>query len=147
MSDASETRSSWADGTVLIHPDNLLWKQYTVYVDLFKFYVDITWKSTTWFYAITGAILVYYFDNANNNNPFLKYSLLLPIVLSFALCAIYFLGASQTKELEQRLCYIREQLRLAGSPHVNVLRFFLWAGSGLCLVVGMSIFFVFIRTL
>ena len=144
MPDASETRSSWADGRALIDPDNLLWKQFTIYVDLFKFYVGITWKSTTWFYAITGAILVYYFDSANSSNPLLKYSLLLPIVLSFALCAIYFLGAYQTKELEQRLSYIREQLRLVGSPHVNVLRFFLIGGGLLCFVVGVGVSIVFL---
>lgn len=44
---------------VLIEADNLLWDQYAVYVDLFKFYVDLAWKSTTWYYAITGVVLAY----------------------------------------------------------------------------------------
>jgi hypothetical protein len=41
-----------ADETSEIKPDNLLWKQYVVYADLFEFYVDI------------------YFDHAGGNNPF-----------------------------------------------------------------------------
>jgi hypothetical protein len=137
--------ADWADETVNIGPDNLLWKQYSIYVDLFKFYVDAVWKSTTWFYAITGAILVYYFDNASSDNPFLRYSLVLPIVLSFGLFAIYLVGGYQTKELNDRLDYICLKLRLTGKPHVNVLKYFLWAGGFLCLLVGLGISVVFVR--
>jgi hypothetical protein len=145
MSDKADGPDSWADGKAVIDPDNLLWKQYTVYVDLFKFYVDVAWKSTTWFYAITGAILVYYFNNANAANPFLQYALLLPIVLSLALCVMYSLGASQTKDLERRMDYICNELRLVGRPHVNVLRFFLVGSGVLCFGIGTAIFFVFVR--
>jgi hypothetical protein len=48
MPDKGVPSNSQADhGDTRIDPDNFLWKQYTVYVDLFKFYVDIAWKSTT----------------------------------------------------------------------------------------------------
>jgi hypothetical protein len=147
MSDKAVPPNSRGAGDTLIDPDNFLWKQYTVYVDLFKFYVDIAWKSTTWYYAITGAILAYYFNNADTVNPFLQYSLLLPIVLSFALCAMYSLGALQTKDLEERMDYICGNLELTGRPHVNVLRFFLVGGGTLCFVVGSAILFVFVRGL
>ena|SRR3712207_3729275 len=145
MSDKVDNPDSRADGKAVIDPDNFLWKQYIVYVDLFKFYVDVAWKSTTWFYAITGAILVYYFNNANAANPFLQYALLLPIVLSFALCVMYSLGAFQTKDLEERLAYICKELGLVGRPHVNVLRFFLVGSGVLCFGVGSAILFVFVR--
>src|SRR5688500_5108469 len=79
-----------------IDPDNLLWKQYLVYVDLFKFYVDVTWKATTWFYAITGAILVYYFDHISDENLFLRYALLLPILLSVGFSLMYGRGLRET---------------------------------------------------
>ncbi len=136
---------SWADGKAVIDADNFLWKQYTVYVDLFKFYVDVAWKSTTWFYAVTGAILAYYFNNADAANPFLQYALLLPIMLSFVLCAMYLLGASQTQDLEWKMDYICEELGLTGRPHINVLRFFLVAGGVFCFGVGTAILFVFVR--
>jgi len=61
MASREGEEGGWADETARVADDNLLWKQYAIYVDLFKFYVDITWKSSTWFYAITGAILTYYF--------------------------------------------------------------------------------------
>src|SRR4028119_1215800 len=138
--------SSWAHRKDVIHADNFLWKQYTVYVDLFKFYVDLAWKSTTWFYAITGAILAYYFNNADAANPFVQGALLLPIMLSLALCAMYLLGASQVKDLEWRMDYICKELGLAGRPHIDILRFFLVGGSILCFGVGLAILFVFVRS-
>src|SRR5688572_6224189 len=92
-------------------PDNLLWKQYLVYVDLFKFYVDVTWKATTWFYAITGAILVDYFDHISDENLFLRYALLLPILLSVGFSLIYGRGLRETFELENDLEYKAEKLQ------------------------------------
>jgi len=147
MPDNAVPSNSQATGDTLINPDNFLWKQYIVYVDLFKFYVDIAWKSTTWYYAITGAILAYYFNNADPANPYLQYALLLPIVLSVAFCAIYFLGAAQTKDLERRMDRICGNLELTGRPHVNVLWFFLIGGGSICFVVGSGILFVFVRGL
>ena len=148
MPDKGVPSNSQADnGDTLIDPDNFLWKQYTVYVDLFKFYVDIAWKSTTWYYAITGAILAFYFNNADTANPFLQYALLLPIVLSLGLCVMYSIGAYQAKDLEKRMDYICGELGITGRPHVNILRFFLVGGGILCFVVGSTILFMFVRGL
>jgi hypothetical protein len=133
-----------ADKTKKIEPDNLLWKQYIVFADLFKFYVDITWKATTWFYAITGAILVYYFDHVGDNNPFLRYSLVLPIALSFGLFTIYHRGRRETRELDDDLWYIAEQLELPGKPHVDILERFLWIGGLLFLFTGVGLLIVFL---
>jgi hypothetical protein len=130
---------------VLIEADNLLWDQYAVYVDLFKFYVDLAWKSTTWYYAITGVVLAYVFNNADRASPIVEYALLLPIVLSYALCAMYVLGALQTKDLEERMDNLCAELNLTGIPHVNILRLFLLGGALLCFGVGSVILFVFVR--
>jgi hypothetical protein len=132
-----------ADETAEIKPDNLLWKQYVVYADLFKFYVDITWQATTWFYAITGAILVYYFDHVGGNNPFLRYSLVLPIALSFGLFTIYVRGLREVQELDENLWYIARKLRLPGKPHVDILGRFLRVGGLLFLFTGVSLLIVF----
>ena len=36
---------------------DILWKQFSLYVDLYKFYMDITMKVNLFYYGITGAIL------------------------------------------------------------------------------------------
>jgi hypothetical protein len=126
-----------------LDPDNLLWKQYLVYVDLFKFYVDITWKATTWFYVITGAILVYYFDHISDENLFLRYSLFLPFILSLGFFLIYGRGLRETLELETDLQYIAEHLELPGKPHVDILGRFLIAASVLFLLTALGLLYVF----
>ena len=143
-SDITDTPECWANKLAEIKPDSLLWKQYIVYVDLFKFYVDITWKATTWFYAITGAILVYYFAHADDNNPFLRWSLVLPIILSFGLFRIYRRGINQTKDLNEKLTYIRQKLNLPGKPHISVLENFLRVGCILFLLVGYGLVILFV---
>ena len=139
-----DTEGNWADETAKLGDDNLLWKQYAIYVDLFKFYVDITWKSSTWFYAITGAILAYYFNHVEDNNPLLRYALVLPIILSLGFAFIYDHGNRQTEDLEKKLEYIRERLRLPGKPHVDFLEKFLEVCRLLFVFVGLSILVVFL---
>lgn len=144
MRDRASKEDLWADETAKVTDDNLLWRQYTVYVDLFKFYVDIAWKSTTWFYAITGAILAYYFSHIQDDNPYLRYALGLPIILSFGFAFIYHRGNRQTEDLEDKLEYIRERLKLPGKPHVDFLEKFLEVGRLLFVLVGLSILVVFL---
>lgn len=143
MTNIPDTEEHWATKSDNLEPDNLLWKQYTVYTDLFKFYVDITWKVITWFYAITGAILVYYFDHVKNNS-YLRYSLLLPAVLSFGFYRIFSFGARQNKDLARWLNYIRAQLNLPGRPHVEVLDQFLELSSKLFLIVMLGLVVIFV---
>ena len=52
----------WADSEALVDEHSLLWKQYVVYVDLVRFYVDIAWRGCVWLYAVTGVLLAFYFD-------------------------------------------------------------------------------------
>lgn len=137
-----DLKKPWAKKSERLNEDNLLWKQYNVFTDLFKFYVNTTWKVITWFYAITGAILVYYFDHAPKN-PHLRYALLLPVVLSFGFSKIFKVGASQNKELAEWLDYIRSQLNLPGRPHVEILDQFLEQSSMLFLVVTMGLIVAF----
>jgi hypothetical protein len=144
ISNRDDKEDDWADETAEVSDDNLLWKQYAIYVDLFKFYVDITWKSSTWFYAITGAILAYYFSHIHDDNPLIRYALGLPIILSFGFAFIYDRGNRQTEDLEKKLEYIRKRLRLPGKPHVDFLEKFLEVGRLLFVFVGLSIFVVFL---
>lgn len=143
MTDRPELENSWAKKSDNLEQDNLLWKQYNVYTDLFKFYVNTTWQVVTWFYAITGAILVYYFDHAPKN-AYLRYALVLPAVLSFGFSRIFTVGARQSKDLVNWLEYIRSQLSLPGRPHVEVLNLFLEQSSKLFLVttIGLIVLFV-----
>jgi len=143
MVERPDLESSWAKKSDSLEDDNLLWRQYNVYTDLFKFYVNTTWQVVTWFYAITGAILVYYFDNAPKNS-YLRYALVLPAVLSFGFSRIFAVGALQNKDLANWFDYIRSQLDLPGRPHVEILHLFLDQSSKLFLVVTIGLTVVFV---
>jgi hypothetical protein len=143
MTDTPDTEEYWAKKSDTLESDNLLWKQYNVYIDLFKFYVNTTWQVITWFYAITGAILVYYFKNIHDNNPYLRCALVLPALLSFGFYRIFSFGSRQNQDLVRWLNYIRSQLNLPGRPHVEILNKFLELSGQLFLVltVGLAILF------
>jgi hypothetical protein len=129
----------WADAETMVDEHSLLWKQYTVYVDLFRFYVDIAWRSCVWFYAITGALLAFYFDRIGQNRPYLAFSLLLPVAFSVGFCVLYRRGARQIADLRNKLDYIRDQLNLPGRPHVEFLYDFLRLAGVLFALVGACI--------
>ncbi len=143
MKNTSDKEESWAKKPDNLDPDNLLWKQYNTYVDVFKFYINVTWQVITWFYAITGAILVYYFDHAKDNS-YLRYALVLPAILSFGFYQIFDFGAQQNKDLVRWLNYIRDQLNLPGRPHVEVLGKFLELSSKLFLLVSLGLVVIFV---
>ena len=42
-------------------PDELLWRQYSLHYDVYKFHLDACVKYTSLVFAITGALLGYYF--------------------------------------------------------------------------------------
>lgn len=143
MTNAPDTEEHRATNTEALEADNLLWKQYSTYIEVFKFYVSVTWQAITWFYGITGAILVYYFDHASDS-PILRYVLLLPMVLSYGFHQMFAFGKRQNADLVRWLDYIRSQLQLPGRPHVEILGRFLALSSKLFLLitVGLSIVFV-----
>lgn len=143
MTNTPDTEEHWATKSDKIDSDNLLWKQYNTYVDIFKFYVDVTWQIVTWFYAITGAILAYYLEHVKDNS-YLRYALVLPAILSFGFFQIFSLGAQQNKDSVRWLNYIRAQLSLPGRPHIEVLSKFLELSSQLFLLVSLGLVVLFV---
>src|SRR4051812_44419838 len=96
-----------------------LWKQYALHVDLYKFYLALVVKVNVYYYAVTGAILTYYFQNPTNTLS--RYALLLPIAFSLAISAIFFYGAQLLGVVRQELFAIRDELELRTAPDVRVL--------------------------
>jgi hypothetical protein len=142
---SSTSPLGWADSEALVDEHSLLWKQYVVYVDLFRFYVDIAWRGCVWFYAVTGVLLAFYFDRIGQDRPYLAFSLLLPVAFSAGFCVLYRRGARQLADLRIKLDYIRDQLNLPGRPHVEFLYDFLrlagilFALVGACLIVTLVV--------
>ena len=89
-------------------PEERLWEEYKLHIELYKFHVDVVVRVNVFLFAGTGAILSYYLAGGSLSN--VEPSLWLPVVLSSGLALIFTLGAyfhyvsrRQTKALEKRL--------------------------------------------
>ena len=116
---------------------DILWKQFSLYVDLYKFYMDITMKVNLFYYGITGAILSFYF--AHPSTHLIKYSLFLPILMSTVFSAIFFYGAHLMPILRSDLFNIRDRLGLATAPDIGILTIVLRAFAFLLVVVAFCL--------
>jgi hypothetical protein len=114
----------------------LLWRQYNLHVDLYKFYLDIALKMNVFFYLITGGILSFYL--ANSNERLLKYSFLLPIILSIAFGVVFIYGSILMSVIREDIFRIRDRLNLEAAPDVRVLSVILRVFAGVFFIVAAS---------
>jgi len=112
----------------------ILWGQYKQNVELYKFYMELIIKFNVFNYAVTGAIVSFFF--ANQNIPDIKYSLLLPIIMSIAFAGFFIYGAILMKYLRAEVFEIRDALELAVAPDIGVLSVLLYIFSAIYIVVA-----------
>ena len=102
----------------------LLWKQYELNVNLYRSYLELVLKVNLFYYAITGAIVSFYF--AHPGEPLVRFSLVLPLFMSVAFAGFFIYGAILSRHTRTEIFNIREALKLQTAPEVNVLIVFLW---------------------
>jgi hypothetical protein len=125
-------------------PDaDLLWKQYSLHVDLYKFYLDLVLKTNVFFYGITGAILTYYFTH--QGEPLVSLALLLPLGMSAALCGTFFYGAYLAGFTRREVFSIRDRLGLDSAPDMQVLQVLLRVFGSFLGLVALVILVVILR--
>ncbi len=113
---------------------DLLWKQYSLHIELYKFYLEIVIKLNLFYYAITGPMLSFYFSRSNES--LLKYSLILPVAMSIALGIFFIYGIRRLKVVRQDVFNLRDQLSLSVAPDLNVLSYLLLIFSILFFLVA-----------
>lgn len=113
--------------------DESLWKQYQLLVDLHKHYLGLVLKFNAFYYAITGAVLSYYFAN-RQYAPLLWVALAFAAVLSLFFAALFVFGAIANRRVRDEFDRIRKRLQLLVFPEAAVLTVAL-AGSALLFVL------------
>ncbi|MFA4844255.1 MAG: hypothetical protein WC632_04805 [Candidatus Margulisiibacteriota bacterium] len=113
----------------------ILWKQYSQNVDLFKFYMKLVLELNVFYYAVTGAIFSFYFANHKITN--IQYSLMLPLFMSLAFAGFFFYGAHLMKCIRQEVFDIRDNLGLKVAPDVGVLSLLLRIFAVLFIIVAI----------
>lgn len=95
------------------------WNDFKMNVDLHRSYIEVAIKLNMFYYAITGAILSFYFTNANV--PDAKYALILPLLFSVALTVFFFWAAKAALVMRIHIKTTAEELQLKAYPEGLVL--------------------------
>ena len=110
----------------------LRWNDFKQNVELHRSYLDLAIKLNMFYYAITGAILSFYFTH--REIPMAKYALGLPILWSIGLSALFLWSAVLAKNLRSYLRSTASELGLRAYPEGIVL-VLICAISGVVLAV------------
>jgi hypothetical protein len=121
----------------------LLWKQYHQNIELYKFYMDLVIKFNIFYYAVTGAIISFFFKNSTISN--VKYSLLFPIIISVSFAGFFLYGAHLMKYLRFEVFAIRDALGLSVAPDVGVLSVLLRIFSAVFIIVAIGCAYIIYR--
>ena len=97
----------------------LLFEHYKIHVDLYKHYLELLIKFNLFYYAITGAILSFYF--ANKTIIFIQFVLLFPLIMSLIFSGFFFYASSKAKNSRKEIVDIAIALELKVFPEFNIL--------------------------
>jgi hypothetical protein len=106
-------------------------------VGLYKEYLNLLLKFNAFYYAATGAMLSYYFSKPEI--PWMRFSLLFPVLMSGAFAFLFLYGASQSDWTRQEIFAIRDDLGLRTAPEYAVLKVFLWLSAFLMIAVALAL--------
>lgn len=107
---------------------DIKWNDFKMNVDLHRSYLDLAIKLNMFYYAITGAILSFYFTNTDIETA--KYALYLPVLLSIGLSAFFLWAAKSAWILRLHIRTTAEELGLKAYPEGLVLVL-------LCIIFGI----------
>jgi hypothetical protein len=121
----------------------MLWKHYQLHIDLYKHYLNLLLQSNIFFYAITGAILSFFFSQSQKE--ILRYALILPMVMSLLFILICIFGAWQNRHTDEELQRITTVLNFPVFPDVRVLTFALLMFAVFFALIFIGLLLVFIN--
>jgi hypothetical protein len=140
-------RVNWADAQQRLPERGTIWSNYLLQVDLYKYYLDVIWKVSVWYYGVSGALLAYFFGHLHENNPFLPWSLVPLIAGSWLLSLLHLRGVTQLLELRDWMEYAARSLRLPGRPHVEMAATFIVANGILLALAGAGLLVIMVAAL
>ena len=116
---------------------NLLLKQLDIVTDFYKFFFDWVLKLDVFYYTITGAITS--FCLANPRNGLLRWSLVLPIILSILLFSLFWSGRKGLKLTAREARHIGDRLQLDLKLDLKYLPNFLATHAIMCTLVALGL--------
>ncbi|WP_157235966.1 hypothetical protein [Chitiniphilus shinanonensis] len=96
-----------------------LWKQYEMEVALYRFHLEMSIKINAFHYAITGAILSFYF--ANKDIAEIEYSMVLPATFSAGLAITFLCLIPMTQISRKNIINLAKGLKIETPTRVIFL--------------------------
>ncbi|SEP44035.1 hypothetical protein [Nitrosovibrio sp. Nv6] len=117
--------------------NELHWRQYQLNIDTYRDYLGLVMKMNGFYYAVTGAVVSYYF--AHQSEPVMQLSLVLPLVMSVALAIFFLLCAFSARVMRNDTFSLRDKLKLDAAAEIGVLMLLLVISAGLMLVIASGL--------
>lgn len=119
-------------------PDpEFVWRQYSLWIDFYKFHMELLLKVNTFFYLITGGIVTYYL--AHPEQRMLRLALCLPVLIGTALAATAIYGGTLVGLQRREVRRLGGLLNCGPPPNVNGLQVGLWATAIIFLVASAAL--------
>ena len=97
----------------------ILFEHYKIHLDLYKHYLELLIKFNLFYYAITGAILSFYF--ANKTIMFIQYILIFPLIMSLIFSIFFFYASNKARNSRDEIFSLARALELNVVPELNIL--------------------------
>lgn len=120
----------------------LIFEHYKIHIDLYKHYLELLIKFNLFYYAITGAILSFYF--ANKTIIFIKFVLLFPLIMSLIFSGFFFYASDKAKNSREEIVDIAKALNLKVFPEFNILVILLKLFSILFIIISILLFLLIV---
>jgi hypothetical protein len=116
----------------------VLWRDYALNADLYKFYMDLMSKANVYYYGITGAIVS--FCVSRSSLEYTRWALLLPIIISVFLAFIFAWSSRSAMVMSADTAQLSNRLKLGNYHDFTPLVYLLVASAVLQIVclVGLS---------
>jgi hypothetical protein len=122
-------------------PEELTWRQFTLYTDLYKSYITAVIQLSAFVFAVSGGMVSYLL--AHSTIPDLRWSLLLPMAFNVGVVVLYFLGLWPLDRQYKATQSFAQKLNTPGVPSYLLLWFMLWLFSILHALSTLGMLYLF----
>lgn len=95
-----------------------LWDEYQQLVGLFRFYLELTVKTTSAYWAVSGGILALVLVN---DRPEMVWALVIPILLSIGVSMALWKSRDMAQGLSREIAALAKTLKLKQPTHADIL--------------------------
>jgi hypothetical protein len=122
----------------------ILWRQYSTNVDLYKFHTESSIKINGFAFLVTGGILGFVLSENHTGQSLAKFSLLLPIMMSIALTVGMISATFFANEKKKDVAALREKLGLESTVSLTLLQIttICYSVVQIAMIIGLTILLI-----